>query len=122
MSTTPPKPTPQVCPGALADFAAAVRPDWDRQELGAAITGALVARWPWPHLIRAVLLELAMDPELRPRDLHRIRVQLGPAHLLTHRPEPASAENRARYLQQIRDELTPPPGQTELPLDLGGDQ
>lgn len=111
-------PTMRVVPGALADFAAALRPDWHRDELDAAITGALVGGWPWAALIRTVLLELAADPELRPRDLHRIRVQLGPAHLLTPRTVPATAEERTRWVDLIREQITPTPGQTELPLDL----
>lgn len=118
MNAAPPEPVMRTCPGALAEFAAALRPDWSREELDAAITGALVGGWPWTQLIRAVLLELAVDPALRPRDLHRIRVQLGPAHLLTPRTTPATAEARARWIEQIRADITPTPGQVELPLDL----
>ncbi|QBI53474.1 hypothetical protein [Streptomonospora litoralis] len=111
-----PRPSPvRLCPGALADLAAALRPDWHRAAIDGAITGCVTAGWPWPRVVVG-MVRTALDPDGQPYDLPRTVIRLGPPDLLHRPPQPADPAARDRYLQEMRDQLPPTEGQQMLPI------
>jgi hypothetical protein len=60
--------TIQAAPTELLDLAAAMRPDWDRDQLSLALVAARNAGWTWTRTLTATV-RLLCDVKAVPRDL-----------------------------------------------------
>lgn len=58
----------QPAPQQLLDLAAAMRPDWDREQTSLALVAARNAGWEWTRTVLAVA-RLLCDEKARPQDL-----------------------------------------------------
>jgi hypothetical protein len=67
-TTTDDRPEIRRAVPALIALAGAVRPDWQEDDLQAAIVAAATAGWDWPRVLVEVV-RLLVDPEGSPRDL-----------------------------------------------------
>lgn len=68
----------------LEDLAVAVRPDWDREAVSAAITAATVSGMPWPRML-AELVRLMTRPDGSPRELREMAAD--PRQSFSHDPD-----------------------------------
>jgi hypothetical protein len=88
----------QAAPKQLADLAAAMRPEWDRDVLSSAIVAAKNAGWTWTRTF-AETARLLTDENATPWDLKRAAA----SPLRRDQPDPAAAERGAALARQLLD-------------------
>lgn len=81
----------------LAALAAAMRPEWSRQDLWDSITAAKLAGWSWRDTYREVM-RLAWDEDEKPSTLRSAARRPGPAQ-----PAPLDPEAKAALLEQLAE-------------------